>query len=48
LIEENGIKIITWNKFCALRAKSLRGRKAKWFEEVEKKIIKAPEHEDSR
>jgi len=29
LIKENSIKMITWNKFHALRAKSFRDRKAK-------------------
>ncbi|CAG8753482.1 46497_t:CDS:2, partial [Gigaspora margarita] len=40
LIEENGISMLSWNKFRALRAISSHSHKAKWFEKVEKRIIK--------
>ncbi|CAG8632494.1 16912_t:CDS:2, partial [Dentiscutata heterogama] len=35
LIEANSYKVLLWKKFYALRAKSLKGHKPKWFRVIE-------------
>ncbi|CAG8711123.1 16668_t:CDS:2, partial [Dentiscutata heterogama] len=40
LIDITGTRMITWNKLRALRTKTLKGRKAKWFSIIKKKVIR--------
>ena len=37
------MRLISWSQLRALRTKSLKGRKAKWFNIIEKKVIRCME-----
>ena len=43
LIDITGTRMITWNKLRVLQTKTLKGRKAKWFNIIEKKVIRCME-----